>query len=812
MSKIKKTINGHEASDEDFKALEESFGTDLAEPFLDGDLSRDEILDLFNADRDYDTNLYDVCRTSQKIGAQRFATADKILKSHGFNIVSEIHPGSLQTTYLEMRRNPRLKESYQKLYGNLITGEEFYFAIAPNMTYSKSDKVEFMDFLPESLRSSREFNLKLLGRCSEFLEVESKENQNDAEMVLAAVNSDGRNLEFASKRLRATKEIVDTAVGNNGTALEFASAQLRANRELVLKAVSRSGQALKYAVLALRSDQEITRAAVENDPFSLEFVARRPQDKQFYKDLVCIAVNANSMALEYVDLDILQDMDFLLPHLEKEPYLYHSLPTIIRNKEEVYQTALTLLPSLISKAPLKARRNASAWDGVIGAAPVDFSKLPRSITIDREIALKHFLEFPEGLEKAPPCYRANRTFILDLLRQKNQSYRIVSIIKNMDKPLTHDKEVMQEAVRQDGYAMEFAASSLKQDFSFCAFAVSHEASAMKWVDPSLQTDFNFIIAVLALGGDRNIIAHSNAYSKQHSPFIDDLDLALSRTIGYSKDFKDKTPITILAELVMANTHLLKYIDDASDPKLWTLIQDKARQQNLTLPEDMLAGPSAFKADLAKLTYFPNRFHSLKTIAACFEGKAPPSNKDDRPIALMLYPKTDYNKAFESYPLIDDIAESNKFRIIYREVGSESEWLEALHDVSQNGEVAIDSLVIAGHGVVDGIQLGNGITESDETKFLDVSDFNDDFKSEVRRYLSRTRQILNYSCSNGLGGESEDTSMANYMAGLVPPESRVISSQIPSNIEYFYLDKNLNFSVQWYNKKDYIVPGRYVSQP
>jgi hypothetical protein len=23
---------------------------------------------------------------------------------------------------------------------------------------------------------------------------------------------------------------------------------------------------------------------------------------------------------------------------------------------------------------------------------------------------------------------------------------------------------------------------------------------------------------------------------------------------------------------------------------------------------------------------------------------------------------------------------------------------------------------------------------------------------------------------------------------------------------------LNFSVQWYNKKDYIVPGRYVSQP
>lgn len=803
-----------------------TFRTDSAESFLDGDLSRDEILDLFNADRDYDTNLYDVCRTSQKIGVLGFAVINKILKKHGFNILNEIGPGDLRTTYLEMRRDPLIKESYQKLYGNLITGEEFYFAIAPSMIYSARDKMEFMDFLPEPLRSDRDFHLKLLGLRGSFLEVESEENRDDAEMVLAAVRQDGRSLEFASKRCRASKEIVEAAVSNDGTALEFASASLQADREIVLKAVSHSGHALAYAASHLRSDQEIARTAIENNPMALEFVARRPQDGQFYEDLVHIAVEKNPAVLQYVTPDTLQDMDFLLPHLEKNPYLYSSLPTVIKNKKEVYETILALQPSLIDQAPLKARKNAKSWEDVIGQSPIDFSKLPRSITIDSETALAHFTVFPHDLAKAPPCYRTNRAFILDLIRQQDQNYGTKFIIENMDKSLTHDREIMQEAVRRDGYAMEFAAPSLKQDFSFCAFAVSHQALAMRGVDPSFQTDLNFIITTLALGGKRDMMTFSNADLKQPSlfvrhekkrqinaaDFITNLSFAMIYTLGYDGSFKDKSPTTILAELIMANVHLLKYVDDASDPKLWALIQDKARQQNLTLPEGMLAGPSAFKSGLAKLTHFPNRFYSLKTIAACFEGNEPPSDKDARPIVLMLYPKSDHNRAFESYPLIDEMARSEKFKVVYREVCSESEWIEALRDVSQNGEVAIDSLVIAGHGVVDGIQLGNGITEFDETKFIDVSDFNDDFKSEARRYLSHTRQILNYSCSNGLGGEDQAISMANYMAGLVLPESRVISSQIPSNIQSFFIDANLNFSARWYGEKDYIVQGRYVSQP
>eukprot|EP00971_Amphidinium_carterae_P322224 6404623-Amphidinium_carterae.1 len=53
----------------------------------------------------------------------------------------------------------------------------------------------------------------------------------DREVVLGAVQEDGKALEFAAEALKGDREVVLAAVQNNGDALEHATEALRADRD-----------------------------------------------------------------------------------------------------------------------------------------------------------------------------------------------------------------------------------------------------------------------------------------------------------------------------------------------------------------------------------------------------------------------------------------------------------------------------------------------------------------------------------------------------------------------------------------------------
>ena len=76
----------------------------------------------------------------------------------------------------------------------------------------------------------------------------------DREVVLAAVQQDGRVLHMASAELKADREVVLAAVQQYGYALFFASAELQADREVVLAAVQQDERALRYASAELQRE------------------------------------------------------------------------------------------------------------------------------------------------------------------------------------------------------------------------------------------------------------------------------------------------------------------------------------------------------------------------------------------------------------------------------------------------------------------------------------------------------------------------------------------------------------------------------
>lgn len=66
-----------------------------------------------------------------------------------------------------------------------------------------------------------------------------KQNCNNREYVLSAVQNQGSLLDYASEELKNDKQIVLAAIENNPEALEFASDRLKEDREVVYNSVSK---------------------------------------------------------------------------------------------------------------------------------------------------------------------------------------------------------------------------------------------------------------------------------------------------------------------------------------------------------------------------------------------------------------------------------------------------------------------------------------------------------------------------------------------------------------------------------------------
>ena len=94
--------------------------------------------------------------------------------------------------------------------------------------------------------------------------------QQDYDVVMAAVQEDGRALEYTPPSLQGNPAIVHAAVLNDGFSLKWASADLKANKDLVLSVMcttTYSTSAFRFADYSLTNDYDcVTRAlAISRD-------------------------------------------------------------------------------------------------------------------------------------------------------------------------------------------------------------------------------------------------------------------------------------------------------------------------------------------------------------------------------------------------------------------------------------------------------------------------------------------------------------------------------------------------------------------
>jgi len=233
--------------------------------------------------------------------------------------------------------------------------------------------------------------------------------------------------------------------------------------------------------------------------------------------------------------------------------------------------------------------------------------------------------------------------------------------------------------------------------------------------------------------------------------------------------------------------------------------------------------------------------------------------DGRPVALIIYPKTDENGAFITFNNMIAKLVQDGYKVVYYEADSEDDIVKDVQEASQARK--IDLFLIGGHGKKDAIQLFSPLTISlnmrkdniistaqtlnkifqilqfipypilgliylpilivtrlidgvrkifalpfeSEKQMLSVNDAKD--IKDLSKYMSENSVVILEGCSTGQGGQNAKN-LANMLGGVFM-NSYIWAPMLGTEIYGFYYDDNgkvngVNYSVG--------MPNTYVIQP
>lgn len=178
--------------------------------------------------------------------------------------------------------------------------------------------------------------------------------------------------------------------------------------------------------------------------------------------------------------------------------------------------------------------------------------------------------------------------------------------------------------------------------------------------------------------------------------------------------------------------------------------------------------------------FPNRFVPDVRDRLLSELERPIS--DNRSMALMIYPKTDYNGAFSEDSHMARALLERGYRVVYQEAGYVAEVKRLL--VESTRDQKADIIVIGGHGSAHSLDLGaQKLTPAEMGTLFDEGSLGAFQKGGLLVFLS---------CSVGAGKEA-NSNLVNAARKHIPttivPEGRVFGPTEPANFQEWVFDEN-----------------------
>ncbi|MBN1913106.1 MAG: hypothetical protein JW788_01760 [Candidatus Omnitrophica bacterium] len=180
--------------------------------------------------------------------------------------------------------------------------------------------------------------------------------------------------------------------------------------------------------------------------------------------------------------------------------------------------------------------------------------------------------------------------------------------------------------------------------------------------------------------------------------------------------------------------------------------------------------------------------------------------DNRPVAVIIYPVSDWNGAFAvGQDALHSLIAAG-YRVIYYEVATEDEMIAALKNATQYDKASF--ILIGGHGTASTLSFGTvdpakGKIYPDEEAFtLDLNDETQMLEAGIGSSLAEGGVVALLSCSTG-EGECSQNNVANMLYRIFPQAQSVIAPMSPTNITRFIFDDdNMVIGVEYSSDVDF----------
>lgn len=142
------------------------------------------------------------------------------------------------------------------------------------------------------------------------------------------------------------------------------------------------------------------------------------------------------------------------------------------------------------------------------------------------------------------------------------------------------------------------------------------------------------------------------------------------------------------------------------------------------------------------------------------------SEDGRPLAIVVYPKEDWNGAMRpdnlwgsSYSYVNELREKG-YRVLYYEARTETDLYDAIREGGTSQKISV--LLIAGHGDSETIDFGGNYRLRREVYYLGLNDMNE--MRKLAGLMAEDCVVILESCSTGAGRNNIARALGRALPG------------------------------------------------
>ena len=347
--------------------------------------------------------------------------------------------------------------------------------------------------------------------------------------------------------------------------------------------------------------------------------------------------------------------------------------------------------------------------------------------------------------------------------------------KDADESLKADPQFVLQVVKLRGWAIEHAHPNLKKNRQIALTAIENSALSLHYVDSSLREDPGFIKEILSRNGMALPYVEEALRNMDENIFtaIDQNPRAIKHVPS------SKLTDEFLIELLEKNWKILR------EPLIEERIKNSGIDSSLRKFYEETIVPVIDELKALNINHF-DRFKNSAIANEIIENRTRCKLNDERPLALILYPKADWSRAFRNNQIEELIRRC--YRVVYYEINQENEVYQAMTEM---GREQIDLLILGGHGDQTSLAWGAddpslGAPKTTEEFYLDILDGPDMEQRKLNKFLKPNATVILDSCDSGKGANSA-ANVAN-MLGHELPHCTILAPAGTTSIDTYIYDE------------------------